>query len=158
MRFARCGRPSTAALSRSLRSNSRSLTSKPRSSPPINRRPETRCHGPLLIVRPPTVVQPMVVRLLLLGLGNEMQSLMLERLRLGTGGGPPVVDTKIVVRLLLQKSGVLGERSTIVLNRAHTLEAGFFGGAEDGRCRAGLDLCKHGTHRQSHSRGFGSVR
>ena len=109
--------------------------------------------------RPPTVVQPMVVRLLLLGLlGKEVQSLMLERLRLGTGGGPPVVDTKIVVRLLLQKSGVLGERSTIVLNRAHTLEAGFFGGAEDGRCRAGLDLCKHGTHRQSHSHGFGSVR
>jgi hypothetical protein len=109
--------------------------------------------------RPPTVVQPMVVRLLLLGLlGKEVQSLMLERLRLGTGGGPPVVDTKIVVRLLLQKSGVLGERSTIVLNRAHTLDAGFFGGAEDGRCRAGLDLCKHGTHRQSHSHGFGSVR
>ena len=91
---------------------------------------------------PPTVVQPMVVRLLILGLlGKEVQSLMLER-----------------VRLLLQQSGLLGERSTIVLNRAHTLDAGFFGGAEDGRCRAGLDLCKHGTHRQSHSHGFGSVR
>ena len=72
-----------------------------------------------------------------------------------------MVVSTIVVRLLLQRSGLLGlgnERSTIGMNRAHTLDAGFFGGAEDGRCRAGLDLCKHGTHRQSHSHGFGSVR
>jgi hypothetical protein len=77
----------------------------------------------------------MVVRLLLLGLGqrvepplvaqtivgNEVQSLMLERMqlgnlqfmmvervRLGKGGRPPMVVSTIVVRLLLQRSGLLG--------------------------------------------------
>ena len=56
------------------------------------------------------VVQPVVVRLLIIGLlGNEVQSLMLERVRLGKGGRPPMVVRTIVVRLLPQKSGLLGD-------------------------------------------------